>query len=245
MKPFLLLQHRYLDEASDNEYKAILHHGSLNSEELVRIRMESESILTINPTDYCGIITGGGPANISDSDSEKPSAQLRFETEMNMLYHTIFKYDIPYLGMCYGMGSITKYLGGNVSKKRFSEPVGSVNIQLEQHIEDPILANIPTSFKAFVGHKESCQSLPEGAVLLASSSTCPIQMIRCKQNIYATQFHPELNLTGIILRIRTYKNHGYFSPNEVESLINSVKDEVIIYPQKILENFISIYKGNR
>ncbi len=244
MKPFLLLQHRYLDEASDNEYKAILQHGPLSPEELVRVRMESVSISGINPNDYSGIITGGGPANVSDADEEKSSAQLRFEAEMNTLYHTIFKYDIPYLGMCYGMGSITKYLGGNVSKKQFSEPVGSVNIQLEQHVEDPILANIPSSFNAFVGHKESCQSLPNGAVLLASSSTCPIQMIRCKQNIYATQFHPELDLPGIILRIRTYKNHGYFSPNEVESLINSVKDEVIIYPQKILENFISIYKIN-
>lgn len=241
MKPFLLLQHRYLDEASHNEYEAILRYGSLDPEELVRVRMERESISNINPTEYSGIITGGGPANVSDTDSSKSSSQLRFETEIDGLYHTIFQEDIPYLGMCYGMGSIAKYIGGEVSKKRFSEPVGSVQIHLEQNKEDPLLEGIPQSFNAFVGHKESCQSLPEGATLLAGSSTCPIQMIRCKRNIYATQFHPELDVQGIILRIQAYKNHGYFDPDEADSLITSVKDEHIVYPQKILQNFISYY----
>ncbi|MBO6522233.1 MAG: glutamine amidotransferase [Balneolaceae bacterium] len=239
MKPFLLLQHRYLDEASDKEYEAILHYGMLKPEELVRIRMEKQSISHINPLDYSGIITGGGPANISDDVDDKPASQLRFEAEIVKLYDIIFQRDVPYLGMCYGMGSITRYLGGEVSRKRFSEPVGSVRIQLEE--KDPILENVPSSFTAFVGHKESCQSLPDGAVLLASSSTCPIQMIRCKQNIYATQFHPELDVKGIILRIRAYKNHGYFDPEEAESLIDSVKNEHILYPQKILENFVTYY----
>ncbi|GAB5409789.1 MAG: glutamine amidotransferase [Balneolaceae bacterium] len=241
MKPFLLLQHRYLDEVSDNEYEAVLHFGMLNPKELVRVRMEHNSISGINPKEYSGIITGGGPANISDSNDDKPLAQLRFEAELNELYHIIFEEDIPYLGMCYGMGSITKYLGGDVSKKSFSESVGSVEIQVEKNIEDKLLENIPSSFKAFAGHKESCQSLPDNAVLLASSPTCPIQMIRCKQNIYATQFHPELDVSGIVLRINAYKNHGYFNPEEAESLIDSVKDELILFPHKILENFISYY----
>lgn len=242
MKPFLLLQHRYLDDASDKEYEAILQYGMLGTEELVRVRMEKRSISHINPLDYSGIITGGGPANISDAADKKSSAQLRFEAEIERLYETIFHYDIPYLGMCYGMGSITRYLGGEVTKERFSEPVGSVRIQLEG--KDPILENIPSSFTAFVGHKESCQSLPDGAVLLASSPTCPIQMIRCKQHIYATQFHPELDVPGIILRIRSYKDHGYFDPEKADSLIDSVKNEVILYPQRILENFISLYRDS-
>ena len=243
MKPFLLLQHRYLDEASDNEYEAVLKHGKLSPDELVRIRMEQESISDINPKEFSGIITGGGPANVSDRETEKSSAQLRFESEMNDLYRPIFENDIPYFGMCYGLGSITKFLDGDVSKKKFSEAIGSVQIKLEQQKEDPIFANIPSTFNAFVGHKESCQSLPNGAVLLASSANCPIQMIRCKQNIYATQFHPELDVPGIIVRIRAYSNHGYFNPEEADTIIDSVKDDVITHPHKILENFVSHYRN--
>lgn len=243
MKPFLLLQHRYLDDASDNEYEAVLKYGKLTPDELIRIRMEQESITHINPNEFSGIITGGGPANVSDLETEKSSTQLRFESELNELYRPIFENYIPYFGMCYGLGSISKYLGGKVSKDKFKEPIGSVKIRLEYDDEDPILANIPSFFNAFVGHKESCQAVPQGAVLLASSSTCPIQMIRYKRNIYATQFHPELDVSGIILRIRAYRNHGYFKPEEAESIINSVKDDVITYPHKILENFTSYHRN--
>ncbi len=244
MKPFLLLQHRYLDEASDKEHEAVLQYGELKTEELIRVRMEKDSIAKINPLDYSGVITGGGPSNFSDKKDNKTDSQIRFESEIIELYNTIFEHDIPYLGMCYGMGSITNYLGGEVSKLKFSEPVGSVKIVLNNSIHDPILNDVPESFSAFVGHKESCQKLPEGAVLLASSSTCPIQMIRCKQNIYATQFHPELDVPGIIIRINAYKHHGYFDPNEADILIESVKNESILHPQKILKNFVKLYRSN-
>ena len=240
MKPFLLLQHRYLDKASDNEYEAVLKYGLLEPGQLVRIRMEQQSISDVDLSNFSGIITGGGPANVSDPEEKKSEIQLRFEAEMNDLYDQVFENDIPYLGMCYGMGSLTKYLNGEVSKDRYSEPVGAVQIELKDN-SDPILEDIPTSFRALAGHKESCQKLPEGTVLLASSDTCPIQMIRCRKNIYATQFHPELDVPGIMLRIRIYKNHGYFNPEEADTLVDSVKDEVIEYPQKILSNFVRLY----
>ena len=38
--------------------------------------------------------------------------------------------------------------------------------------------------------------LPPTAVLLATSPRCPVQMFRVKQNLYATQFHPELDVRG-------------------------------------------------
>ena len=52
------------------------------------------------------------------------------------------------------------------------------------------------TFDAFVGHKEACRVLPADAVLLASSPTCPVQMFRVRENLYATQFHPELDVAG-------------------------------------------------
>lgn len=242
MKPFLLLQHRYLDVASDNEFEAVMKYGELNPEQLVRIRMEQQSISDLNPAEYSGIITGGGPANVSDSEEEKKPEQRRFESELTKLYHQVFEADLPYLGMCYGMGSVTRYLDGQVSKEKYSEPVGVVDIELAHGENDPLLEGVPTTFKALAGHKESCQVLPENASLLASSQTCPVQMIRCKQNIYATQFHPELDVEGIILRIRAYKNHGYFKPEEANDLIDSLNREEIIYPQKVLKNFVDRYR---
>lgn len=242
MKPFLLLQHRYLDEASDNEYEAVLDYGNLQPNEIVRIRMDQQSIADINPLDYSGIITGGGPANISDSEDEKSDVQKRFEYELADLYPTIFEHDIPYLGMCYGMGSITRYLGGEVGKEKYSEPVGAVTITKNQKEKDPLLDGIPETFTALAGHKESCQQLPDKATLLASSEHCPVQMIRCKNNIYATQFHPELDVAGITLRIKAYKNHGYFDPEKANELIDSLQEVDVNYPPVILRNFVERFK---
>jgi len=40
--------------------------------------------------------------------------------------------------------------------------------------------------------------------LLAGSEGCPVQMVRFRKNIYATQFHCELDAQGIAERIRYY-----------------------------------------
>jgi GMP synthase (glutamine-hydrolysing) len=67
---------------------------------------------------------------------------------------------------------------------------------------------VPDSFTAFVGHKEAVQSLPAGCVHLVASAPCPFQMIRHGENVYATQFHPELDSNGLEVRINIYKNRG-------------------------------------
>jgi GMP synthase (glutamine-hydrolysing) len=243
MKPFLLLQHRYLDYASQNEYEAVLRYSGLTPDQIHRVRIEKESIGEINLEDYSGIILGGGPANVSDDEQSKKPEQLRFESELSELYDQVFANDFPYLGMCYGMGSVSSYLDGKVSKEKYGEPVGAVTIILNETENDPILDGIPREFRAMAGHKESCTILPDECVVLASSETCPYHMIRYKKNIYATQFHPELDLEGIALRIDLYRDHGYFKPEDADALIQSVMGEEIIYPQKILKNFVDRFQS--
>ena len=53
-------------------------------------------------------------------------------------------------------------------------------------------------FEAFVGHKEAVRDLPAHAVRLASSPACPVQAFRVGQHVYATQFHPELDIDGLV-----------------------------------------------
>ena len=65
---------------------------------------------------------------------------------------------------------------------------------------------------ALVGHKEAMDALPNGAVHLLNGARCPIQMLRYGDRIYATQFHPEADGANFALRIRVYKDKGYFDP---------------------------------
>ena len=243
MKPFLILQHRPINEAAENELDAFLFYGGLIKTEIQRIRMEENGIPELSLDDYSGIICGGGPSNVSDPEERKGLSQLRFEADLTRLYPQIFEKDFPFLGACYGIGSLTNYLGGEVSTSNYAEEVGSSNIYLTEEAEsDPLTQGLPNKFKAFVGHKEACQNLADGAILLARSTKCPIQMIRFRKNIYATQFHPELDNEGFGLRIRIYKSYGYFTPERAETLINQIQYEKVTVPELILKRFVERFR---
>ena len=229
--------------ASDQEFLAFLQYGGLERQDVHRIRMEKEGIPEINLNDYSGIIIGGGPSNVSDNEENKYDYQKRFEVDLNRLFDEVFAADFPILGTCYGIGALNKYQGGVVSKEKYSEGVGGLEIELtEAGKRDRLLAGIPVKFMAFGGHKEACQSIPSNATVLAKSDNCPIQMIRFGQNMYATQFHTELDEEGIALRINIYKNYGYFSPEDAETLIRNVKYYHVTIPGRILKQFIERYK---
>lgn len=237
MKPFLLIQTRPEDETSDNEYEAFLQYGNLETDELERVRVEQAPLPPINLDKYSGIIIGGGPFNASDET--KSDLQVRVEADMHKLLDDVVEKDFPLLGACYGVGTLVPHQHGKVSRK-YGEDVGPVEITIVK--DDPLLAGLPKQFEAFVGHKEACEVLPESATLLASSATCPVQMFKIKNNIYATQFHPELDGHGLETRIIIYKHHGYFPPETADELIARGHSAVVTEPMKILQNFIQRYK---
>jgi GMP synthase (glutamine-hydrolysing) len=241
-KPFLILQLRPVDAACENELQAILSYGGI--ENYVRVRMEKEGVPEVDLNAYSGIIIGGGPSNVSDDPKIKHAFQLKFEAELKRLYRKVFNADFPLLGTCYGVGSLVDYVGGSVSKDKYYEAPGAVDIHIsEEGKNDPLLKGLPSPFRAFVGHKEACQVLPQEAVQLAGSETCPYQMLRFQKNIYAVQFHPELDFEGLKLRILVYKHEGYFDPEAAEVLIQENEKEEIIVPPLILKRFVGRYRS--
>jgi len=241
VKPFLLLATRADDEAADGEYDAFLRWGGLEEKELRRVRMESEPLGPVDLDDYSGVIVGGGPFNSSDPQRLKSDIQKRVEAEMRALLDVAVERDFPFLAACYGIGTLGQHQGGLIDRT-YGEPIGAVPITLTAAGKsDPILAGLPETFQAFVGHKEACRDLPPNSVLLASSPACRVQMFRVRKNLYATQFHPELDVPGIITRIRVYQHAGYFPPETMDELIERVSGAVVTHPPKVLTNFIATY----
>ncbi len=76
---------------------------------------------------------------------------------------------------------------------------------------------------------------------LASSADCPVQAFRVGANVYATQFHPELDVDGVCTRIDVYKNHGYFAPETADSLKEAARQRIVEYPMAILGTFAQRY----
>ncbi|WP_338757347.1 glutamine amidotransferase [Nocardia vulneris] len=244
VKPFLLLQLRPERAAADDEYHAILRAGELDAGEVVRVRME-EGFPDLTLDDYAAVIVGGGPSNVGNADAEKYDYQRRFEPALKKLLTEVVSRDFPYLGACYGLSVLADVLGGTVSTENYGETAGAQTIELTGEArEDPLLQGIPQTFRAFVGHKEACQAVPPEAVLLAGSADCPVQMIRVGRNVYATQFHPELDGDGLALRIEIYRHAGYFDPDEADYLTRLGHQESITAPKQILRRFVLRYGGS-
>ncbi|QIS14661.1 glutamine amidotransferase [Nocardia arthritidis] len=244
-KPCLLLQLRPERSAADDEYQAIRRGADLPADRFVRIQMD-RGLPDIDLDEFAAVIVGGGPSNVSSPDDEKYEYQRAFEPTLKKLIAEIVARDFPYLGACYGLGILADVLGGEVGRQRYGEGVGAPTIELtESAATDPLLRGLPTRFRAFVGHKEACQDVPPGAVLLAGSAACPVQMIRAGQHVYATQFHPELDGDGLAIRIETYRHAGYFDPAEAEYLIALGHRESVTVPRRILYRFATRYCAER
>ncbi|MBI5906606.1 glutamine amidotransferase [Candidatus Saccharibacteria bacterium] len=240
MKPFLVLQLRPEDDVADNELAAILRFGNLNPSNVHRVRTEKEGIPDVSLDGYSGVIIGGAPYNVSDHN-KKPD-QRKIESRLYSLMDKIMAKDFPFLGECYGLGILASYLGGSVSKEQYGEGVGAVTVSLSNEAsDDPLLAGLPKKFRAFVGHKEACQHVPPQATHLASSKSCLVQMIKVKENIYATQFHPTLDSHALAIRVNAYKHVGYFPPEDAEKLIALAHKETITVPELILGRFVERY----
>ena len=69
-----------------------------------------------------------------------------------------------------------------------------------------------------------------------------MQMFRVGRNVYATQFHPEGDAEGFILRIRVYRHHGYFAPAQAEQLIDAVSAQPTPWAQAVLQRFVTRYR---
>ena len=96
-------------------------------------------------------------------------------------------------------------------------------------------------FEAYGGHKEGASALPPDLARLAYSADCPIQAFRVGDNVYATQFHPELDADGMSTRIDVYKDYGYFAPETAESLKSAARQRSIDDPPTILRRFTERY----
>ncbi len=241
MRPFLFLGTRAEDDAADDEYAAVLRCTGLDEPQLARVRLERDALGDVDLDAWSGFILGGGPFNVSDPVAEKSAAQRRAEADLATLAGLAVAADAPFLGACYGIG-ILGGTGGGVVDRTYGEPIGAVEVTLtDEGRADPLLAGLPEAFDVFLGHKEAVRRLPDGAVRLASSTACPVQAFRIGENVYATQFHPELDVEGLALRIQTYRDHGYFPPEQAQALIDMARRAEVSEPPRILAAFAARY----
>ncbi|MBT6175914.1 MAG: C26 family cysteine hydrolase domain-containing family [Deltaproteobacteria bacterium] len=135
---------------------------------------------------YQGLVVLGGPMNV-DMVEKYP----HLKTEVRLIKRAM-EQGIPILGICLGAQLIAKTLGAKVSKNPEKE-IGWYDISLtDAGKDDPLMRHLEGTRSIFEWHSDTF-GLPEGAVHLASGTSCVNQAFRYGDNVYGFQFHMEVD----------------------------------------------------
>ncbi|HWI31221.1 MAG TPA: GMP synthase [Microbacterium sp.] len=186
---------------------------------------------------YSGFLIGGSPFNITDPDSSKNDSQRRLEFELERIAQRAAAAQTAALFTCYGIGIVTRMLGGTVSRA-WPEDTGPVAIELTRNGQrDPLLGGLASRFTALTAHKEGAAEAPPGSILLATNPACPVQAYRSGDRLYATQFHPEPTTRDFTERMAVYRNDGYFAADAYDAIASRVHAASVTEPARLLRTF--------
>ena len=127
-----------------------------------------------------GLIFSGGPASVYDDGA--PS-----------LHSSVLAWDIPMLGICYGLQTLVKQSGGVVEPGDRRE-YGRATAHRES--ATLLLEGLEEDFVAWMSHGDRVLELPAGYRRTAGSASSPYCVVEdSERKRYGVQFHPEVTHT--------------------------------------------------
>jgi GMP synthase (glutamine-hydrolysing) len=171
-----------------DEWILILDFGSQYTQLIARRVRELNVYCEIHPfnvdpdqfTDHPpnGIILSGGPKSVYDSDA--PRLNLEF-----------INFDVPVLGICYGLQSLAHAIEPNSVEKAHKREFGRASLL----IDDPsgLFQNVKNESTVWMSHGDHIKKLPEPYVVIAHTNNAPVAAVRHRDKpIFGVQFHPEV-----------------------------------------------------
>jgi GMP synthase (glutamine-hydrolysing) len=212
----------------------ILDFGSQVTQLIARRVRELNVYCEIHPCDVSddfiqqykphGIILSGGPNSV-------------YEDVPLTAPESIFKLNIPILGICYGMQLMANTLGGKVEssgKREFGyAEIFNCTSKLLSGINDGE-KNGNTFMQVWMSHGDKVTHLPDGFKVIAFNDACPIAAMADEtRRFYGVQFHPEVTHTKqgmelfrrFIIDICNCKAN-WTMPNYADIAIESIKHQV-------------------
>ncbi|WP_185873976.1 glutamine-hydrolyzing GMP synthase [Blattabacterium cuenoti] len=128
-----------------------------------------------------GIILSGSPFSI-------------YEKNPPLISKNILQINIPILGICYGMQLLAFLFGGDIKKSEYKE-YGKTNFIIDNY-NHHLFHGIPKKSIVWMSHCDQIHNLPKELKIIGHTSSCYASAFIHKiKNIYAVQFHPEVNHT--------------------------------------------------
>jgi GMP synthase (glutamine-hydrolysing) len=173
-----------------------------------------------------GVILSGGPESVTDANPPKSP-------------DSVFTLGVPVLGICYGMQTMAKQLGGQVvgSTERefgYAEVTVTGACRLLDEIQDRRSSKGHSVLDVWMSHGDRVDSLPAGFTAVAATESIPYAAMSDEsRRFYGVQFHPEVTHTtqGTVLLERFVREIAgsdalWSVGNIIEDAIGRVRDQV-------------------
>ena len=153
--------------------------------EIHSYEIDDQKIKDFKPS---AIILSGGPESVTSLNGFRAP-------------ELVFNMGLPVLGICYGMQTMAKQLGGKVASSNLRE-FGYAQIRARGHsdllqdIQDETNNEDHGLLNVWMSHGDQVESLPEGFKSIASTDNTSIAaMADESRKFYGLQFHPEVTHT--------------------------------------------------
>ena len=133
-----------------------------------------EKIRALQPE---GIILSGGPSSVYEEGAPLPD-------------RGILNLGVPVLGVCYGMGVLTVFAGGEVAHAPRRE-YGPADLTIDD--AQDLFAGFTGATPVWMSHGDKTARMPRGWQILAHSTNSPIAAFADRdRRLFGVQFHPEV-----------------------------------------------------
>ena len=200
---FLLLQVRNPgDPMAQHEHECFARALGCSTDQII-VHDLLHGIPALEPLDQVDMVLLGGSGDYSVAAGGEG-----LEGALEMM-RELYARAKPTFASCWGFQAMARAMGGEVVTNLEMAEVGTHWLTLTaEGTKDPVFGSMGERFSAQMGHQDMVVSLPDDAVLLASSERVPNQAFRFRDKpIYCTQFHPELTRDGLVARVRNYPEY--------------------------------------
>ena len=187
---------------------------------------------------YAAMIVLGGPSSANDGDDKMLG-------ELDLIKEAV-KNRIPYLGICLGLQTLVKALGGTVRKNEVPE-IAFCHIDskpyfitlTEEGKNDPLFEGLGDKLRVFHLHGETVDLTPE-MKLLATGETCKNQVVKIGNNAYGLQCHFELEPEMLKVWLDEDPDLKPLSKEKILKDWEEIKEEYTSTGKTLFNNFFKI-----
>jgi GMP synthase (glutamine-hydrolysing) len=162
---------------------AVLDYGSQYSQLIVRRVRELGFVAHLYPPSHLtalqspgAIILSGGPRSTSEVDAP------------DVDFTALMAFDVPVLGVCYGMQLLNIKHGGSV-KPGSTREYGPAKLLVK---DSPLFQGISPESQVWMSHSDSCSDLSAGTHAIATNEDGVPVALQWSERCFGIQFHPEV-----------------------------------------------------